>query len=94
MHVNDNFVVLGRAREEMIFHAVMPINPNRFLFPIPFNGSVGNIICVGTSGRGKTRRVFTCKANTTDITRLPSQSISILANAIKENCQFKMKLKS
>lgn len=94
MHVNDNFVVLGRTREKMIFHDVMPINQNRFLFHVPFNESVVNCICVGTSGRGKTRRVFICKADTADITRLPSQSISILANAIKENCQFKMKLKS
>lgn len=43
---------------------------------------------------GNTIRVFTCKADTTDISRLPSQSVSTLSKAIKENCQFKIKFKS
>ncbi len=58
----------------------------------PYPEKLGNNIICDLSGAGKTIRVFTCKADTADITRLPSQSISLLANAIKENCQAKIKL--
>lgn len=60
----------------------------------PYPEELGNSIICGLSGAGKTIRVFTCKADTADITRLPSQSISVLANAIKGNCQTKIKFKS
>lgn len=60
----------------------------------PFPDELGNTLICGLPGVGKTFRVFTCKADTADITRLPSQSISVLANAIKENCQTKIKFKS
>lgn len=60
----------------------------------PFPDELGNTIICGLPGAGETIRVFTCKADTADITRLPSQSISVLANAIKENCQTRIKFKS
>lgn len=60
----------------------------------PLPDEFGNALIYGLAGAGKTFRVFTCKADTADIMRLPSQSISVLANAIKENCQVKIKLKS
>lgn len=60
----------------------------------PYPEELGNNIICDLSGAGKTIRVFTCKADTADITRLPSQSISVLANAIKENCQTKIKIES
>lgn len=60
----------------------------------PYPEELGNNILCDLSGAGKTIRVFTCKADTADITRLPSQSISVLANAIKVNCQTKIKIKS
>lgn len=60
----------------------------------PYPEELGSNIICDLSGAGKIIRVFTCKADTADITRLPSQSISVLANAIKENCQTKIKIKS
>lgn len=63
----------------------------------PFPYELGNTIICGLPGVGKTIRVirvFTCTTDTTDISRLPSQSVSTLANAIRENCQFKIKFKS
>lgn len=62
-----------------------------------FPDELGNTIICGLPGGGKTIRVirvFTCTTDTTDISRLPSQSVSTLANAIRENCQFKIKFKS
>lgn len=58
----------------------------------PYPEELGNSIICDLSGGGV--RVFTCKADTADITRLPSQSISVLANAINGNCQTKIKIKS
>lgn len=60
----------------------------------PYPEELGNNIICDLSGAGKIIRIFTCKADTADITRLPSQSISVLANAIKDNCQTKIKIKS
>ena len=60
----------------------------------PYPAELGNSIICGLSGAGKTIRVFICKVDTADITRLPSQSVSVLANAINGNCQTKIKIKS
>nr|WP_279078637.1 hypothetical protein [Hafnia alvei] len=79
------------------FHHVLADNSHTLFYGSPSSGmsvDMGNSIIVGLSGTGKTIRVFTCKADTADITRLPSQSISVLANAIKGNCQAKIKIKS
>ena len=67
-------------------------NIKRYLNPLP--DELGNTIISGLSGAGKTIRVFTCTVDTTDISQYPPQSISTLANAIKENCQVKIKFKS
>lgn len=88
---------MGNKAHDYYFYHVLADNSHTLFYGSPQIGvsvDMGNSIVVGLSGAGKIIRVFTCKADTADITRLPSQSISVLANAIKENCPFKMKLKS
>lgn len=88
---------MGNTTPPFYFNDVLTDTGHTLFYGSPRSGmsvDMGNAMIIGLSGSGKTIRVFTCKADTTDITRLPSQSISLLANAIKENCQFKIKFKS
>lgn len=82
---------------EFYFHHVLTDTGHTLFYGSPrleMSVDMGNFMIIGPSGAGKTIRVFTAIADTTDITRLPSQSISLLAKAIKENCQTKIKFKS
>jgi hypothetical protein len=88
---------MGKTTPPFYFNDVLTDTGHTLFYGSPSSGmsvDMGNTMIIGLSGTGKTIRVFTCKADTTDITRLPSQSISLLANAIKENCQVKIKFKS
>lgn len=91
---------MGNKAQNYYFHHVLADNSHTLFYGSPRSGmsvDMGNAMIIGPSGAGKTIhaiRVFTCKADITDIAPLPSQSISLLANAIKENCQTKIKFKS
>ncbi|OAT36039.1 hypothetical protein M988_4364 [Hafnia paralvei ATCC 29927] len=88
---------MGNTTPPFYFNDVLKDTGHTFFYGSPRVGmsvDMGNTMIIGQPGTGKAIRVFTCKADTADITRLPSQSISVLANAIKENCQTKIKFKS
>lgn len=88
---------MGNTTPPFYFNDVLKDTGHTLFYGSPRVGvsvDMGSTMIIGQLGTGKAIRVFTCKADTADITRLPSQSISLLANAIKENFQAKIKLKS
>lgn len=87
--------MMGKIKSN--FNSVLAQRGHTLFYGSPHSGmsvEMGNSMMIGLPDSGKTIRVFTCKTDTADLTRSPSQSISLLANAIKENCQSKIKLTS
>ncbi len=88
---------MGNKTHDYYFHHVLADNSHTLFYCSPRIGmsvDMGNAMIIGPSRAGETICVFTARADTADISQYPSQSISLLANAIKENCPFKMKFKS
>lgn len=88
---------MGNKTHDYYFHHVLADNSHTLFYGSPRIGmsvDMGNAMIIGPSGARKAIRVFTVRADTADISQYPTQSISLLANAIKENCQTKIKFKS